>query len=655
MTNEEPLFVTQTLKDATKSTEFQVVRTSSTTIYAFFIEASSDKIVWKKSTDNGETWSSETIVIDDANVWEEVAVWYDRWTPGDTTGNTVHMAAVNSTDDDLKYFSLGVDDDLPEADDNVVILAGDDMAPSGSDRDGHPTICKASSSGNLFAAATWGAAETTLTEGINIAKSTNGGTSWIDISSPASGYDWIASFGTDDDDAISLFPLKTDDDILAISFDQGNQSQVFTSVYDEVADTWDTPAAFQGNGLIRTGQNAFLPVMAPNKSNGDVYIVHANGTRANECACWKFSDSTRILTKQSTIKYHEEAFQNRESMEWFCTSLCRDETTGFLVVFVPIGEAGGFTMPVAFISSDDGKTWSHAFSGSRGFTADDFRLLTCPPVKLSTADDWFCLCFNDDTQDLGIIRPIPHNSVSGVAKDNSGTAISGGTVRVFRGHETSFGGMFGVGYYDYQGGAVTDGSGNYKVGVLQMPWEDDTYFAVCLEPADEFTEVFTHKRQSSPASTVLNEPVAMKFTGLTVGDVYDTVEVRCADTFIYGLETTARVAIYDDDGASDPDNLLGESTGETIITNGWCRLKLDSDATVGSDGILWASVQTSIAESMIGINGTLGSRKMTHTYGAFPAAWSSGSDSAANINVRIRKKPNTSSHAVDASFPVQVD
>jgi len=110
------------LLDATDGgSQHTMVRTGTNgaTIYQFFVDSVSD-LVFKKSTDSGKTWGSK-VTIEGTDAYIGCSVWYDRWTIGDTTGNTIHIFATDSTNLELTYFSLGVDDDLPETNNNVVI------------------------------------------------------------------------------------------------------------------------------------------------------------------------------------------------------------------------------------------------------------------------------------------------------------------------------------------------------------------------------------------------------------------------------------------------------------------------------------------------------------------------------------------------------
>ncbi|MCB9810205.1 hypothetical protein H6781_01235 [Candidatus Nomurabacteria bacterium] len=65
--------------------------------------------VYKKTTNGGTSWGTETIV-DSQTDCEAIVVWYDKWTPGDA-GSYIHIATMDSGDDDLWYNRLDTTSD----------------------------------------------------------------------------------------------------------------------------------------------------------------------------------------------------------------------------------------------------------------------------------------------------------------------------------------------------------------------------------------------------------------------------------------------------------------------------------------------------------------------------------------------------------------
>jgi hypothetical protein len=79
---------------------------SDSTGYAFYRD-STGGCAYKKTIDSGATWGA-TVAFDTINTGDcnKVAVWYDRWTPGDSTGTNIHILTMDSGDDDLFYTRL---------------------------------------------------------------------------------------------------------------------------------------------------------------------------------------------------------------------------------------------------------------------------------------------------------------------------------------------------------------------------------------------------------------------------------------------------------------------------------------------------------------------------------------------------------------------
>ncbi len=69
--------------------------------YTFYRD-STGQCAYQKTTDAGATWSG-AIVVDSQTDCVKIVVWYDRWTPGDTTGNLIHIATLDTSDDDIFY------------------------------------------------------------------------------------------------------------------------------------------------------------------------------------------------------------------------------------------------------------------------------------------------------------------------------------------------------------------------------------------------------------------------------------------------------------------------------------------------------------------------------------------------------------------------
>ncbi len=82
---------------------------SDQTGYTFYID-STGSCVYSKTSDGGTSWGTP-VTVDSQTDCLGVGVWYDRWTPGDTTGTYIHIVTFDSGSDDLWYTRLDTSND----------------------------------------------------------------------------------------------------------------------------------------------------------------------------------------------------------------------------------------------------------------------------------------------------------------------------------------------------------------------------------------------------------------------------------------------------------------------------------------------------------------------------------------------------------------
>lgn len=86
-----------------------VVFTTADVGYWFFVDGGGD-FSYTKTTDGGATWGVP-VQIGPNDTDLAFDVWYDQWTPGDTTGTLIHMVWFGSTLDDALYRTLDTNGD----------------------------------------------------------------------------------------------------------------------------------------------------------------------------------------------------------------------------------------------------------------------------------------------------------------------------------------------------------------------------------------------------------------------------------------------------------------------------------------------------------------------------------------------------------------
>ena len=126
-----------------------VVFTSDSIGYAFYVGVTGN-CVYSKTTDGGTSWGSP-VVADAQTDCIKIAVWYDRWTPGDTTGNNIHILTVDSSgaDDDLYYRRLDTTTDTFTTIVNTTDPPGSNQSGSFLASESIPSITK-STTGILY-------------------------------------------------------------------------------------------------------------------------------------------------------------------------------------------------------------------------------------------------------------------------------------------------------------------------------------------------------------------------------------------------------------------------------------------------------------------------------------------------------------------------
>lgn len=119
----------------------RIVFTSDQVGYVFY-EDSTDSVVYSKTTDGGATWGS-AVTVDAQTDAINVSIWYDQWTPGDTTGTNIYVFTTDTGSDDVWYNKLDTSTDTLQLGTSPVAitsspgptktntLTGSDQVPSG--------------------------------------------------------------------------------------------------------------------------------------------------------------------------------------------------------------------------------------------------------------------------------------------------------------------------------------------------------------------------------------------------------------------------------------------------------------------------------------------------------------------------------------------
>jgi len=237
--------------------------------YVFYND-SNGQCVYKKTLDSGATWSS-AVGVDAQTDCLKVAVWYDRWTPGDNYGYNIHIAFNDSGNDDLWYAVLDTRTDTLSTSVSIAAPADSDSA-GGS----YPAITRGRD-GDLYA----GVSDSIKGLIVKCSSSCTSGVNWSDtnvfpdISVPNDN-------GDDDDNNWVLMPL-IDNNIIIIMVNDNptNPTTSHALLYDIFTDssgTWSGTWTQIGSSTSVANSSIYEPGVSAvvDRTNNNIYVVFKN-------------------------------------------------------------------------------------------------------------------------------------------------------------------------------------------------------------------------------------------------------------------------------------------------------------------------------------------------------------------------------------------
>lgn len=241
------------LNDSFNGSSPTVVFISNQVGYGFYRDANGS-CVYSKTTNAGATWGA-AVTVDPQIDCLKIAVWYDRWTPGDAAGTLIHISTIDSGNDDIWYSRLDTSNDVLTSPINTTLvqtatLTGASIHSITKGTDGDLYMGVQSSGGSFVVKCLAGF---NCTQEVNW---TSTGTSPFDLA----------------DDYLILMPLPAGN-IMAIRWDisaNDIQSKVFTDGLNVWDINWTTVDAVAVQNAIYDG--AFGATL--NKSSGDIYLAY---------------------------------------------------------------------------------------------------------------------------------------------------------------------------------------------------------------------------------------------------------------------------------------------------------------------------------------------------------------------------------------------
>ena len=335
----------------------QLVWISDTEGFAFYID--NGRVVSMASTTNsGATWGNVT-TVDSVNTNDgiKVSVWYDRWTPGDTTGNLIHIATLDSGDDDTYYTQYNTVTNQV----STTVVTGTQVAAMNANNT--VSITKAEN-GTLYVTSVESADGWVHTCSSSCTSSSN----WSAITSPY----------TNGNDHMILLPLGGTNNIMLLWWDISDDD-IESNIYSATSTSWwgwntgisqnepDEPtygSAMMGATINRTTGEIYFAYIA---DNGVEYTV-----QDHDIDIWEFNNSTFVWSQKTA-----SALVNM-SGGLTGVKISVDENTGDLyLAYLRRTTIGTITTTNVYWrkSTDNGETWG-AEQGPLNSAADDIRGLS---------------------------------------------------------------------------------------------------------------------------------------------------------------------------------------------------------------------------------------------------------------------------------------
>lgn len=270
--------------------------------YAFFRD-SAGSCAYNKTTDGGTSWGA-SVTVDAQTDCFKIAVWYDRWTPGDTTGTYIHITTLDAAD--IWYARLNTSDDTLTT---VVNASGANQGGGFAVGANIPSITKGTD-GDIYMGVQ-DAGDSFVIKCISGADCTSAtnwtetGTSPFDLAT-----DWLI-----------LVPLSSGN-VLAIRWDM-SADDVQSKVYNDSANSWDASWTTIDANAIEDGTYDAHFGATLKKSTGDIYLAYAT-----DVATFGTDDDIRTAVYSSGTWTAKTDVLTNDSKGITSVKIAFDESTG---------------------------------------------------------------------------------------------------------------------------------------------------------------------------------------------------------------------------------------------------------------------------------------------------------------------------------------
>lgn len=312
-----------------------LVQTPTGVLYFVFCDSGSD-VAFKKSTDNGLSWSAPVIVF--AGTTTALSIWYDRWS--DIAAGLIHLAYQESATDDTLYRTINTESSDALSTQTVIFLGASTATG------GFCTISRARG-GNVYCRTLIDAGAEGGFFRLPNANVPNG--AWDAAST-------INEANATTDQGILVPNLNNADtqDMLMIFWD-ASANQISRQNYDDSANSW-AETIFTGTFTDQVATTAFPHFAAAvDLTNSQIVVVAWNAidTLNADLTCWTVTESA--------ITAVTDVVTNSTDDQGLC-GICVDTINGVWWVFYGGATGGGETFLTSINlyckgSTDSGTTW----------------------------------------------------------------------------------------------------------------------------------------------------------------------------------------------------------------------------------------------------------------------------------------------------------
>jgi hypothetical protein len=259
-----------------------IVKTPGAVLYDVWVNQGDSSVYWTKSADGGFTWTDPVLVKAMGGGSAGFAVWYDKWTPGDT-GTKIHIWTFDQTADDVVWRSLDTSGDSLSSE--VVVFAGASTAAAAN------TCISGTKAigGNLY-----------------VAFDIDGGTETGFYRSVDAGATWTSRTNVNEAASTDYYYLAPGfaadtQDILCIFWDR-SASEISRKIYDDSANSW-AETSIAGT-MTSVASSAYAPQFAITVDGANNKILLAAWTAADtanaDLRFWSL-DETTITEKTNVV------------------------------------------------------------------------------------------------------------------------------------------------------------------------------------------------------------------------------------------------------------------------------------------------------------------------------------------------------------------